>query len=255
MRFVHPVAIVGLLINAGLLWFLVSATSSLDISTLSAYEQELLYMVESLKPFLLILAGLQVLALVMLEYRTPGAMILAFITAFFTMPIGIVYLLGCLFTQNNVRFADFIQQKTKLAKPRASFASSQTKGLAIVGAIGVGAGIIFMMRGYMDFASVGICSGLAMLYMSSRTVYMPPLSFYDDHLVVVPILTANPIVLPYASIQKATLLADERVVFTVSTEAGEKQLQWRLTFVHQSLRKEALKLLADVLRAHHVTLE
>ncbi len=256
MKFIHPLAIVGLITNASILWFLFSAISNADMSALSAEEQEVLYMVSSIKSFLAIVVIMQVVALLMLEFRAPGGLILAFIAAFFTMPIGIIYLLGCLFTQNNVRFSIFMQQKTPtITKSRAKFPSSQTKSLGITAAICIGLGVLAYLNQMVDFAAVGICSGLAVLYMTKRTISMPPLVFYDDYLAVVPVVTANPVILPYKDIQKATLLPDESIIFTVTTPNGNKSLHWKLVQVEKQRRREALELMADVLRAHHVVLE
>lgn len=255
MRFIHPAAIAGLLLNAGLLFLLFNTLGSLDMTQFTEQEQEVLQMVSGLQGLLFTLVGLQALALVLIEFRIPGGIILAALASFFMMPIGIIYLMGSMFSQYNARFADFPRHKRTPFKPRASFRSSQTMPLGVAGVAAALGGSFLVSQGTTDLSAIAFCSGFALLYMSLRTVLMPPLVFYDDYLAVVPVLMAAPVALAYAKIQKATLRPDQTVIFSMNLGEGkERDLQWRLATVLPAEREEALKLLADVLRGHDVPL-
>ena len=255
MRFIHPAAICGLLLNAGLLFLLFNTLNTLDMTQFNEQEQEVLHMVSDLQGLLFTLVGLQALALALIEFRIPGGIILAALASFFMMPIGIIYLMGSVFSQYNARFADFPRHTRTPFKPRASFRSSQSMPLGMAGGAALLGGFFLISQGSADLSAIAFCSGFALAYMAVRTVIMPPLVFYDEHLVVVPALMAAPVALAYAKIQQATLQPDQTVIFSLDLgEVGVRDLRWRLTTVLPAEREAALKLLADVLRGHNVPL-
>lgn len=254
MRNLHPAAWAGLLLNVVLTFILFSGVNRLMEVDMPAMDPTLLKALEILRPIMILLLGLQAVALGLITSRSKAGIVLAVIASFFMMPSGLVYLIGCVLSHYRWRYADFAST-TVYSRIETPFPSAATATLPYIAAGGVALCALCFTAGLVDMGVIFLGLGLTGVYLSLRARKFYALTLHQDHFTVTPGLFVDPLVIPYSSVREATLYDDESIRFTVAAKEGQPVvLAWSLLRVEKKNRRAALESLGAALAAHHVPL-
>ena len=95
MRYIHPAAWAGLLLNALLMFGLIASVNSIPASELTDVDPRVFEVLRALQPVMFVLLSLQALAVGLIASKNRAGLVLAAVASFFMMPAGLVYLTGC----------------------------------------------------------------------------------------------------------------------------------------------------------------
>ena len=254
MRFIHPATWAGIFFNCFLIYVLFSAFNNLDISTIPPSERALIEMVQSARPILFLMLVAQVVAIALIASRFAAGLVLAGISAFFMMPASILYLMGCLLSHFNWKYDAFAAAPKGYAGAIRQFRAVAARNMWYATAASMGLCFVTFAGGMIDLAAIFLSTGIASIYMAMRSGEAHALSLHETYIIIVPALLAKRILVPYDTVNKAALLADETIIFEVRTGTGTYPLTWSLRSVEPASRREALEELGAALTAHNVPL-
>jgi hypothetical protein len=260
MRMIHPAAWVGLLLNAVLAFIFFHALEVMDLATLEAAQREAwgelkTFILDTVRPLYLMLLLMQTVALVLMVYRAPFALPLAFIGGLLTIPVGFVYLLGSLLTHYQIRYADFVVAPEGHAGAYHIFPAFAVKRMRILtSASFIAFGMLFIMQN-LQMAASFLALALVGLYSVLRAGKNHALALYNEGLTLTPGVLAPTLMLPYSNITLATLHENDVIQFEVSTPGGSRSLVWPLHTVAPGQRREAIEELGAALDARGVPLQ
>lgn len=259
MRYLHPAAAVGLVLNFLLAYTLLTFLGSINPALLPPQEQELIgAMIESLPVmrtiFYLVLTA-QAAALLLICLRFSFGLPIACVAAFFMLPASLVYLLGCVFSHYRVKYDAFPPAPKDYAGAEKIFASSGSrKSLILAGAMGLCLLLASLLNSF-DLSVVFFCLILVALYLYLRSRSHHALSLHQDYFTITPSMFSGRLLIPYESVRLATLLEDGSIHFQVETPEGLRLLGWSLKSVEQAARRDALESLGGALAEHQVPLQ
>ena len=254
MRYIHPAAWAGLLLN-GMLIFSLGSLDSLTPSSAPDIAPEVLDVLRMLQPAMYMLLFLQVLAIGLIALRHVAGLVLAVFAGVFLIPAGLVYILGCVLSHYRWKYALFASGAVYSRGARAAFRSSLAATLPIFAFAGFALGMLCYVSGLRDFVVLFFGLGLTGAYLSVRARKHHALSLHEDHFTVVPGLFVDPLAIPYSIVHEATLNDDESIRFTVELKPGQTvAFSWSLLRVEKKSRRDALESLGAALAAHNVPL-
>lgn len=258
MGHIHPAAWAGLLLNGMLTFVLFSGLNNLSPADIPAMDDPtLLRALEILRPIMLLLLGLQAVALGLIASRFKAGVVLAVIAGFLIMPLMpwvLVYLMGCVLSHYRWKYAEF-ESVTAYGHIDASFPSTSAATLPRFTIGGFALGALGIIAGQADAGIIFLGLSLAGLYLSKRARKFYALSLHQTYFTVTPGLLVDPLAIPYSSVREATLYDDESIRFTVDSKAGQPVvLVWSLLRVEKKNRRAALESLGAALTARHVPL-
>jgi len=260
MRMIHPAAWVGLLLNAVLAFIFFHALEVMDLATLEAAQREAwgefkTFILDTVRPLYLMLLLMQTVALVLMVYRAPFALPLAFIGGLLTIPIGFVYMLGSLLTYYRIKYADFAAAPAGDAGARHIFPSFTLKKMQVFAGANFAAFALLLLLGSFNIAVTFLALTLVGLYCTLRAGRNHALVLYNDSLTLTPGLLSPKLLLPYSHITLAILRENETIQFEVNTPGGLRSLIWPLLTVDPTQRRQAIEELGAALDARGVPLE
>ena len=254
MRHIHPAAWGGLLLNSMLTFVLLSGLNALSPSDLPPMDQTILKALELLRPIMLLLLGLQAVALGLIASKSKIGIVLAGIASFFMMPAGLVYFLGCILSHCRWKYADF-ESITAYSHSEASFPSAPAAKLPILTIGTFAVSILCFISGIADLGGIFFCLSLAGVYLSIRARKFHALSLHQGYFTVTPGIFVDPLAIAYSSVREATLNDDDSIRFSIDSSKGTPLvLAWSLLRVEKNNRRAALETLGAALTAHHVPL-
>lgn len=259
MRYIHPAAWAGLLLNFIMGLALFSALGGFDFSLLPEAEREMMEnfaeALDAIQPVYYALIGLQAGALVLTALGFSFGLPLAVLGAFFMLPGSLVYLLGCALTHYRRKYADFALAPRAGAGALFAFPPFAVRKMRLLMGASFISGAVCLMMGAMDVGLILFGLACSALYCALRASKNPALTLHETYCTVSPGIFAGSLVLPYTAIRAATLHADERIEFVVQKQDGSQAaLVWSSGVVEPSLRRAAIEELGAALYAHRVTL-
>lgn len=259
MRYIHPAAWMGLLLNIGLAYILFSALMNIEVASLPEQEraimESLLAAVGELRPFYYGLLLVQGIAIGLISARLTFGLWIAFAAAFFMLPGSLVYLIGCTLSHYRVKYAAYETAPPDYAGALYIFPSFAVKRARVFAGVCLALFAVFMLTGLLDVSLVFLGMGAVGVYCSSRAGKFHPLSIHEDYFSLTPALFAGRLLIPYESVQLATLFDNEVIQFQIETPQGVRVLGWPLRSVDVRARRDALEELGAALAAHHVPLQ
>lgn len=259
MRYVHPAAIAGLLLNFALAWFLFSILERFDLSLLQPEDRAtmsaIIDAIFAIRPVYYALLAVQAVALGLIVLRVRFAMFLAAFSAFFMLPGSLIYLIGCALTNSRTKYGAYatapaqIYANTRFLYPSAMAPKARiATGVAVVAALGA------LLLGSADIGVIMFGMSLAGFYCALRAARSHALALRDDDFVITPELFAPRIIIRYADVDTATLGDDDRIIFDIHGTEGPGRLVWSLRNLEPKDRRAAVEELGAALVAHHVRL-
>ena len=260
MRMIHPAAWVGLFLNVVLAFMFFSALEALDLAALDLTQQEAwgdlkTFILEAIRPLYLALLLLQAAALFLIVFRLPFALALAMISGLLTMPVGAVYLLGCMLTHYRMKYAAFDAAPEGYARASHIFPAVVVKKVQLVAGASFTAFTVLILMNNLNVAATFFVLAAISLYCILRAGKHHALALYDDGLTVTPSLLSPTLLLSYSSITLATLHDNNTIQFEVNTPGGPRSLVWSLLTIAPEQRIEAIEELGAALDARGVPLQ
>lgn len=259
MRLLHPAAWIGFILNCAALYAFFRALGTVDLSQFSQEERALIEMllqgIESLRFFYYGVLVIQALALGLLATRAPFGLGLAVLGAILMLPGSLLYLIGCILSHFQAKYADFNPAPVGYSDARFIYPSSTSKKMRTTAAVALGLSLMSLFLGWLNFGTICFGLALAALYFAIRSRKNHPLSLHDDYFTLTPGVFAPRILIPYASVRLATLRDDESIHFQVENSKGIMILSWTLRSIEPEFRRSALEELGAALSAHGVPLE
>lgn len=264
MRMIHPAAWVGLFLNVILAFMFFQALATMDLSTMEAAHREAWWELQdfilgTIRPFYMTLLLLQAAALFLLLHRKPFALPLAFISGLLTVPVGFVYLMGCLLTHYQLKYAYFPPVPPTLigsVGARHIFPSGAARKMRLLTISASAAFAVLFLLGSYNLAATFFALSWVGLYCAMRAAKNHALVLYDDGLTLTPGLLSPALWLPYANITLATLYDNASIEFEVSAPGGPPQfLVWPLRTLDPAQSREAIEELGAALHARGVPLQ
>lgn len=253
MRYIHPAAWCGLLLNALLVFVLSSALNTLTSTELSGVEPAIIDTLRLMRPFLLILLGMQALSVGLIASRFKWGLVLAAVSSFFMLPAALVYLIGCVLSHYRWKYAAF-DRTSDYGGALSTFPLAIAAKLPYVAGGGVVLGGLCLTMGMVDMGIMFLALGLTAGYLVMRTRKFQALSIHQQYFTIVPGIFADALIVPYAAVRAATLYDDESIRFDLELESGKILLSWPLGRVDPRFRRSALESLGQALASHDVPL-
>ena len=257
MRYIHPAAWAGLLLNALVIFGAYASLDSLSPSEVPGldpqYFEAMQLALQVARPVLLLLLLIQALALGLIASRFTAGLVLAVFGSFFIMPVGLVYLIGCIYSHYRWKFADFAVS-TGYGGAMSVFRSSSAATMPYLAVGGLALAVLCFAFRLVNPGGMFLGLGAVGLHFTSRAKKLYPLSIHQDYFTLMPGLFIGPLVIPYSSVRSATLYDDESIRFEVETNGGTAMLSWSLLRVEVRQRRAALEGLGTALAEHHVPL-
>lgn len=254
MKILHPAAIGGLLLNALIVFLVIMGANSVDPADLGMDSQMFADLMGALRPILILLLLTQGTALLLLTRGMLLGLIMGCVAGAFMLPIGLVFILGCVLSYYNVKYQDFATPKAGYQGARRVFRSGLAFPFWMASA---GCGLLMLTTSYTGFAnlSVSFCGfALGLAYLAFRVSALAPLALFQDYFTITPSPVARRIALPYEHMLRATLYDNGGIQFDVQTPRGERSLVWSLNLVRKEERRDALEALGKTLAEHNVPL-
>jgi hypothetical protein len=202
-------------------------------------------MLGAILPLFTGLLAMQAVSLGLIVVKNRFGILAAAVSGGMMMPLGLIYVAGCLLTHYAVKYAPF--EHAPQGSRGEAFPSSRTRALRVISGAGILLGLFGLLTQGWPFFGLFLGIGCLALYMSLRIAANPPLGMLPDALALAPSMFADRLRLPYKDIRKATLLDDHTIRFTVETPSGERELDWSLNLVMPSRRRTAFERLIAVL--------
>ena len=254
MRYIHPAAWGGLLLNGVLIFSLSSFLGEGASPEASGIPQDMMDFLRAAQPVLFLLLGLQAVALALISRRQPAGLVLALVAGVPLAPAALVYIIGCILSHYRWKYAAYASTTT-YTRTRAAFRSALADILPPFAFGGFVLGVLCIYAGLGEFFTMFLGLGLTGVYLSVRARKFYALSLHEDYFTVAPGLFTDPVVIPYSTVHEAALYDDESIRFTLEPVPGARAvLTWSLRRVEKKSRREALESLGAVLDAHHVPL-
>ena len=260
MRSIHPAAWAGIFLQLAFALVTFSALANADLSMFEpqdrqSMEEYIRVLLEVGRPLFLGFLAAQAGALLLMAYRVPFGLGIAMITGFLSLPISLIYLVGCLLTHYRIRYSDYPIAPKDYSGARFIFRSLARKRMMVFMGAGFAFCMAFMVMGIVNMAATFLAVGLAGAYCAHRAASHHALSIHKDYITVSPGLFADRLLLPYAIIRMATLNENNTITFEVDTLQGSKSLVWSLLIVEPAQRRQAIEELGAALDAHGVPLQ
>ena len=253
MRYIHPAAWAGLLLNALLIFGAYASLNSLSPSEVPGLDPKYFEALQVLRPILLLLLLSQALALGLIASRFTAGLVLAVVSSFFMMPVGLVYLIGCIYSHYRWKFANFAIA-TGYGGAISVFRSASAARMPYFALGGFVLGVAGFASGLVDFGVMFCCLGAVGLHFTSRVKKLHPLSIHQEYFTLMPGIFIGPLVVPYSSVRAATLYDDESIRFDIGTNGGKTLLSWSLLRVEAQQRRAALESLGAALAERNIPL-
>lgn len=270
MRFVHPAAWVGLLINLALAVLLYNGLEVMDLSGFEPEDREawtafIGFMLGTIRPFHYAMLLGQAAALLLIVLRAPFALPLALFTAALTIPGSFIYVIGALLTYYRFKYAGFASAPLSHPEGGRRFRSASLRKMYIFSTINGAASIILLVMGDLNFSVTFFGLVLVGLYCARRANKNSPLCLYRDSFTVSPGVLTPILHIPYADVETATLRDDKCIEFEIHPggnlafgeqrqEAAAQRLVWSVLTVEPEQRRQAVEELGAALEAHSVPL-
>ena len=254
MRYIHPATWAGLLLNGMLMFVLFSALNSLSPADVPHMDPAVFEVLGVLQPVALFLLGLQAVSVGLIASRFKAGLALAVFASFFMLPAGLVYLIGCILSHYRCKYAG-LEMAFSSGPAQAVFPQSSAATLPYATTGGFVLCAVCIVAGLLDMGVMFLGLGLTGIYLSLRARKCHALSLHQTYFTVTPGLFADPLPIPYAAVQSATLCDDESIRFALELAPGRQaELVWSLLRVDKKNRRAALESLGEALAAHHVPL-
>ncbi|KOY60134.1 hypothetical protein AM629_21090 [Photorhabdus heterorhabditis] len=184
--------IINLIVIGGFFYYLQLQQTAQN--SLSYQGQEVLKELYPIAKLIAIAIAIQMVSVLLLFIHKKLALFLAMLSGFITLPLGFVYIIGFLFSYNNLRFSGFPLFKwvnKKQLSPYLHFRQERFYIIAVL--LGVAAIIQLsaeVSMGYTGYeASMGkvlASAAIVSAFNGIRLAFRPVLGIYDNQLVITP---------------------------------------------------------------------
>jgi hypothetical protein len=257
MRYIHPAAWAGLILNGTLIFAMFSMLADLQgltPSEINGVDPVFLEALGLLQPIAFLLLALQAAAVGLIASRFKAGIVLAAVVGAFMLPAGFVYLIGCMLSHYRVKYAAFTSSAA-YSQAQVVFPSAAAATLPYLAAAGFALVALCIAAKELNMGIMLLGLSLTGLYLSMRARKFYALSLHQSCFTVTPGLFVDPLEILYSTVQTATLNDDESIRFTIETKPDKTLvLVWSLQRVEKKSRREALENLGNALAAHHVPL-
>ncbi len=250
MRFIHPAAWAGLILNCGLVYFLYSMLQGAHTADLSEQEAAVINLFVAARPVILAVLLAQALSLGLIAMRLTVGLVLGCAAGGLMLPAGFVFIVGCLLSHHAAKYARFPFAPRGFAGARRVFRSGHLPRLRLYCGV---TGLLAVFLFTADSSGVGsIVLGLALAgaFLSLRANAQHPLALFGEHFTLAPEFMAPRLAVRYGQVRSASLFPDESILFDVETDQGPARLTWALTSLRKEDRQAAVDELGLALSAH-----
>lgn len=252
-KHMHPAAVFGFLACVAVA--LVFQQGLKDPATIEALSEIMTAeeAVQIAKMFWWIIA-FQGLGLVLVALRSPLGLIVAIGSGFFMLPLGFVYIAGCLLSHNAAIYEPFAGTLPNEGRPLAAYLFQNEKNLSTsVMVLSIaGAAIFFMMDPLMGLLLIG--AGTFCLFIVKRIRGRFVLALYDSFFTYMGGFFAKDIKVPYSAVRAGSLISEDKVRLEVGMGDRVVPLVVAARAIRQDDRRPALDALGRMLLHYNVPL-
>lgn len=258
MRFTHPAAWAGLLLNFALISMLLYVLALVDPSSFRENEEAFAYLIANLRTvrvtyFILLTAQASAIALISINNRL--GLPLAVFSSLPMLPFSLLYVLGCFLSQQNVKYAGLTMVPAVYHDAVKNFSSAAVSRIRLATGVTAAACLFFFLAGSVNLTVTAFGLALVCLYLDWRARTHHALSLHERHITLVPGIFSPRLLIRYSDMREAALFEDQSIHFQVDTpEGAARTVVWSLKNVEEPYRRAALEELGDVLAGHGIPL-
>ncbi|KAA1183149.1 hypothetical protein [Photorhabdus heterorhabditis] len=177
----------GLIINLIFLWviFYCAQLWQTTPDSLTNEEKTIFEMFSVITMPMAISIGMQAISVLLLFFHRKLALFLAVLSSFITLPWGLVYIIGFIFSYNNFRFAEFQLFNLENRKQLSFYVSFRSGYFYLMAGVLTLLGIFQLIMG-VSMGGMLIGVAIVSLFNGIRLTNRPVLGIYGDQLVITP---------------------------------------------------------------------
>ncbi|MBS9444248.1 hypothetical protein [Photorhabdus heterorhabditis] len=177
----------GLIINLIFLWviFYCAQLWQTTPDSLTNEEKTIFEMFSVITMPMAISIGMQAISVLLLFFHRKLALFLAVLSSFITLPWGLVYIIGFIFSYNNFRFAEFQLFNLENRKQLSFYVSFRSGYFYLMAGVLTLLGIFQLIMG-VSMGGMLIGVAIVSLFNGIRLTNRPVLGIYQDQLIITP---------------------------------------------------------------------
>lgn len=259
MRFIHPATWLGLLINALYLSAVLGSSSFISpevFSEIVGPEMNVDEVLKQVRTIVISFMCFQLLSVVVLMFHPRFGFLLAALSGFVMLPLSFVFLLGAFLSYYSMIYSDFATAPPAdlVAERGYVYPNGRVPNMFKAGVAIFALGFVMVALGIVTFGIIFVFAAPIILFVATRSKKLNPLQIYPNYIAVQPNVLCRELVIPYEDIRSATIMAGEVLQLNVSSKDGVIPIACPLQNLYLEDRKDAVKLLAELLTDHGVEL-